>query len=163
MASRRRFLGQLAAGAAGAPVLGSLLSVQRAFAEELDGRWVAVTLSSLLLGLVVGPCIELLPLGTGFGLWVLAAVVPTVLYLRYGLLAALVAMIVSRTVPASLPLLLAQDSTIQAQGWIAIAVVSLPLVLSVASIGRGTPKSIAIQSDLFFEPAAVQRLVDCWS
>ena len=98
------------------------------------GRPVGATLVCLLLAVVLGPPLELLPLGFTFPLWLLGLLVPTLLYLKYGLVTATLCTVVSRVVLGALPLVQAQDSTLQAQGWLAISIVALPLVLTIASV-----------------------------
>jgi hypothetical protein len=101
------------------------------------GRPVGVTLVCLLLALLLGPPVELLPLGFALPLWLFGLLVPTLLYLRFGLVTAMLCTVVSRVVPGALPLAQAQDSTLQAQGWLAISIVALPLVMTIAAVGAG--------------------------
>ncbi len=92
---------------------------------------------ALVLALTVGPAVEILPVAVGFPFWLLPGATAAVLFLRYDFLSALLAGVVSLTVVASLPLLFAQDSTLQAQGWIAMGIVVAPLALSIRTVGSG--------------------------
>jgi len=90
----------------------------------------------VLLGLAIGSPIELRPLSVGFGLWVASGAASVVLTLRYDLLTALLATTMSWVAMAALPFLKAQDAALQLQGWIAVAAVSLPLVISLRTVGK---------------------------
>ena len=99
-----------------------------------SGALLAGTLASIVLASVLGPTLDVLPLGLAFPLTLASWLVPTFLMMRFGLVTGLLCAIVSRVVPGVLPWLQAQDSTLQAQGWIAVAIVMLPLVLTLSSV-----------------------------
>jgi len=90
---------------------------------------------ALVLALTMGPAVEILPIAVGFPFWLLPGATAAVLFLRYDFLSAVLAGVVSYAVVASLPLLFAQDSTLQAQGWIAMGIVVAPLALCIRAVG----------------------------
>ncbi|HVS63737.1 MAG TPA: PP2C family protein-serine/threonine phosphatase [Thermoanaerobaculia bacterium] len=90
---------------------------------------------ALFGGLVMWPVIGLVPVGSGLPFWILAAAVPVVLFLRYDLLAALLAQLVAQVSLHALPLLYAGDAGLQAQGWIAVLGAATPLWLSLRWLG----------------------------
>ncbi len=102
-----------------------------------QGSWVAGTMVALVLALTMGPAVEILPIAVGFPFWLLPGATAAVLFLRYDFLSALLAGVVSFTAVTALPLLFAQDSTLQAQGWIAMGIVLAPMALSIRTVGSG--------------------------
>jgi len=99
------------------------------------GSWVGGTVVAILLGALVGSPLAVMPTAFSFPLWALSGALWVTLFLRYDLLSAAVAAVVSTVSVASLTFLHAQDSTLQAQGWFALALALLPLVVSARYIG----------------------------
>ena len=96
------------------------------------------TVVAVLLGITMGPPLETMPIALAFPLWILSGAVAVLLFMRYDFLCAVVASIVSIVAVAALPWLFAQDSTLQAQGWFAIALAVAPLVASVRFVGASS-------------------------
>jgi len=90
---------------------------------------------ALFGGVVLWPVIGLVPVPWGLPFWILAAAAPVVLFLRYDLLAALLAQLVAQVALHALPLLHARDAGLEAQGWIAVLGAAAPLWLSLRWLG----------------------------
>jgi hypothetical protein len=112
----------------------ALLFLLPPLAEAL-GRVAAGTIAGTFMGLAFLPPLLTAPLGAGVAVWLLVAGATTALYLRYDLLAAFLASVVSRVVLEALPLLRAQDASLQLQGWIAVLAAASPLLVGVRWLG----------------------------
>ena len=102
------------------------------------GLWVGGTVVAVLLATLLGSPLAVMPTALGFPLWALSGAVWVTLFLRYDLLTAVVAAVISTVSVASLPFLFAQDSTLQAQGWFALAMACAPLVASARYVGASS-------------------------
>jgi hypothetical protein len=101
-------------------------------------RVVAGTLAALLVAGAVLPSPPLVaPLGWTFALALAFAAVPIALFLAADLLSALLGGFVAATLFTVYPLLIAEDSTLQAHGWIAVGLLAVPLVASLRFLGSG--------------------------
>ncbi|HVS14691.1 MAG TPA: PP2C family protein-serine/threonine phosphatase [Thermoanaerobaculia bacterium] len=92
-------------------------------------------LVALVGGLLLWPAIGVVPTGWGLPLWILTAAAPVALFIRYDLLAALLAALVAQVVVHALPLLHARDAGLEAQGWIAVLGAAAPLWWSLRWLG----------------------------
>ena len=106
------------------------------FAARRLGRAAGAVLAVLgTLLLTFSPGLLTLPPVWGLPAALLFAAGPVLLFLAYDLLTVLVAGFVAHVLLYGYPLLVAQDPGLQAQGWIALGLAVLPLVLSARSLG----------------------------
>ncbi len=101
------------------------------------GRPLGVTLVAVLATLLFWPPRSLLPLSWSFPLSLLEATFLILLFLRYDLLVAGMASLGSSLLTSTMPLLLAEDMSLVAQGLLPLLVVSLPFWLSLRYLGSG--------------------------
>ncbi|HWM92174.1 MAG TPA: PP2C family protein-serine/threonine phosphatase [Thermoanaerobaculia bacterium] len=87
--------------------------------------------------LVIFPAASVVPVRWGFLVGLLAALGPVLVFLLSDLLAALVTGMVSQVLLLGYPLLLSDDASLQAHGWVAVAFSMAPLILSIRSLGSG--------------------------
>lgn len=91
----------------------------------------------LVAGCVIPPPTVVVPLGWAFLIAVAFAAVPILLFLFFDLLTVLTAGFVAQVLFAALPMILANDTTVQVHGWIALGVLAIPLLASLRSLGSG--------------------------
>lgn len=91
----------------------------------------------LVAGCVIPPPALVVPLGWAFLVAVAFAAVPVLLFLFFDLLTVLTAGFVAQVLFAALPMVLANDTTVQVHGWIALGVLAVPLVASLRALGSG--------------------------
>lgn len=106
-------------------------------AVRILGRPLGGALVAVLATLLFWPPRFLLPLAWAFPLSLLEAIVLIVLFLRYDLLVAAMASLGSSLLASAMPLLLAEDLTLVAQGLLPLVVLSLPFWLSLRYLGSG--------------------------
>lgn len=97
-----------------------------------------------------------LPFGWTFVAGIVFAAFPVVLFLVADLLSAVLAGLVAQVVFLAYPFLRADDSTLQAHGWIALIPLALPLLLSLRSLGSGRQFVYAYED----VPPHVRRIAD---
>lgn len=83
------------------------------------------------------PCFMPMPVSVGVPVWVISAAVPVLVFWASDLLTALLCGLTSGAILGSLPLLLADDVSMQLQGYIPLLVLALPLLASVRHLHRG--------------------------
>jgi hypothetical protein len=98
------------------------------------GPWLGGAVAAVAGGLLLFPPLLVFPAALGGALWIGAAAFLVVVFLRYGLLATLLASLTSSLVFSATPLLLADDPWLQFQGCLPLFVVGLPLLLSLRHI-----------------------------
>jgi hypothetical protein len=99
------------------------------------GRWGGGLVTTLLAALVLTPPALPLPWSLGLVVAFAFALLPVALFLVRDLLAALSAAMVAQVLLTAYPLLTAADPSLQANGWAALGVVLLPMLLSVRCLG----------------------------
>lgn len=105
------------------------------WAHQRFGSTPGLVISLALATLILQPFLLPLPLQWGLLAWVGVAAIPVLLF-RFGdLLSALLAGLTAPVVLWTIPLLEAEDPTLQAHGYGALVVVALPLILSLRHLG----------------------------
>ena len=136
-------------------VLAAVVLVVSALRRKL-GVWGASALSCAAMVLFIFPPFVGLPLGWVFGLSLLSAALVVLLFLRWGVLTALLAHVVAMVVPAIVPFLGAADDSIRLQAALAALLVGLPLLLSI--------RHVASDEELVYRyediPPHVRRIAD---
>jgi hypothetical protein len=95
-------------------------------------------LATALVGAVMIPLpVIVIPFSASKGLSYLFALILVVLFLSFDLLSALLAFFVTLVAFSTFPELTAQSSNVQLHGWLALAVLALPLLASLRYIGSG--------------------------
>ena len=89
----------------------------------------------LLGGVVLFPAVLVAPLGWGLLATLAFGVLPVLLFLRWDLLTVLMTGAVAQVLVFAWPLLLAADSTVNVNGWLALALVAAPLLASITALG----------------------------
>jgi len=96
------------------------------------------SLAAILVAAVVSPAMALaLPVGWTFAVALVPAAVLVGLFLTTDLLTVILAAFVSHLLFAAWPLLTAANSSLQFQGWLALGLLTVPLVASVRYLGSG--------------------------
>ncbi len=106
-------------------------------AVERLGPWGGGLLVAVVTGLLLWPPLALLPLFWAVPLWILAAAVRVVLFLRYGLLTSVITSLTMAAVLPGMALLMADDPWLQFQGFIPLFAAGLPLIASARYLGSG--------------------------
>ena len=101
------------------------------------GRVAGAALTSLAGALLLFSTSYPLPFGWGLVTSLLAVAALVALFLRHDLLALVTAAVVSTVLLAGYPLLTAAAPSLLAQGWLALAVAGLPLLLSLRHLAGG--------------------------
>jgi Stage II sporulation protein E (SpoIIE) len=101
------------------------------------GKIGGTLITVLLAAVILTPPALVLPFGWLFVLSVLFIAVPILLFLLSDLLTALLAGLVSQVFFSVWPLLIADDSTLQVHGWIALGLLAAPLLPSFRFLGTG--------------------------
>lgn len=114
-------------------VLAAVVLVISASRRRL-GVWVGAALSCLAMVTFFFPPFVGLPLAWAFGLSLLSAALVVLLFLRWGVLTALLAHVVAMVVPAAVPFLHVADTSMQLQAALAVLLVALPLLLSIRHV-----------------------------
>ncbi len=78
-----------------------------------------------------------LPVTSGAAIWLLAAAVPVIVFWATDLMTALLCGLTVPAVLMSLPLILANDTGMQAQGYVPLVALALPLLLSIRQLHGG--------------------------
>jgi hypothetical protein len=99
------------------------------------GRVAGAVAGTLLGGVVLFPAVLVAPLRWGLASGLAFAVVPVVLFLVSDLLTVLLTGAVAQTLILAWPLLLADDSTLKVNGWLALVLLTVPLLASIAALG----------------------------
>ncbi|HKV07130.1 MAG TPA: PP2C family protein-serine/threonine phosphatase [Thermoanaerobaculia bacterium] len=94
-------------------------------------------LTVLVAGCVIPPPALVVPLGWAFLVAVAFAAVPVLLFLFFDLLTVLTAGFVAQVLFAALPMVLANDTTVEVHGWIALGLLAVPLAASLRALGSG--------------------------
>ncbi|HKI03082.1 MAG TPA: PP2C family protein-serine/threonine phosphatase [Thermoanaerobaculia bacterium] len=117
-------------------LLAVILSLLPAVAQRL-GKWAGAAVAMLVAGVVLPPLLLAVPLGWTFAVSLVAAGIVVALFLGTDLLTALLAGFVAQALFMGYPLLTADDSSLQIQGWLALALLAVPLVASLRFLGSG--------------------------
>lgn len=120
------------------------------------GVWGGGFLAAVISTLLFWPPVNLLPVPWELGLALLAAVALVALFLRYDLLTVLLAAVTCGLLWGTIPYLLAEDGALIFQGALALAVVALPMLLSVRHL-RGEKEFVYRYEDV---PPHVRRIAD---
>jgi hypothetical protein len=114
-------------------VLAAVVLVVSASRPRL-GVWGGAALSCTAMTVFFFPPFLGLPLGWALGLSLVSAALVVLLFLRWGVLTALLAHVVAMVVPAVVPFLAVADDSIRLQAALAALLVGLPLLLSIRHV-----------------------------
>jgi hypothetical protein len=101
------------------------------------GFWLGAAVTALATGVLLFPWLTVLPLAWGLAFAVATAGALVVLFLAYDLLTVLLASLVLELGAGCLALIFSKSPVLEAQGWLALAVVAVPAALSVRHLGSG--------------------------
>jgi hypothetical protein len=110
-------------------VFGQLLLVS--LGERLLGRWLGPVLAIVAGAILFFPFTIVFPIGWSMAFWLLCPAIFITLFLRYGILTSVLAYLTGWVATGALPFLLADDTSMRTQAAIALALVALPLIVSV--------------------------------
>ncbi|MEM9554394.1 MAG: PP2C family protein-serine/threonine phosphatase [Acidobacteriota bacterium] len=106
-------------------------------ASHLGGRRLVAALVAYGALVALMPMLIAMPLGGGWVLWAITAVVPVLAFYRGDLLSGLLACVTILCATQALQLVAAEDVGLQVQGWAVLLAVGAPLWASLRSLGRG--------------------------
>ena len=112
-----------------------LLLLLPPLAESLGAK-AGTAVAMVVTGLAFLPPLLSAPLTASLPVWLVVSLVPMLLFFRHDLLAAFLASVVARVVLEALPLLAAQDPSLELQGWLAVLGVASPLLVSARFLGE---------------------------
>ncbi|MEE8137639.1 MAG: PP2C family protein-serine/threonine phosphatase, partial [Thermoanaerobaculia bacterium] len=94
------------------------------------GPWLGPALAVALAALLFFPCLIVYPLGWNLLFWLLPPAAYIVVFLRYGIYTSVLASLTAFVVKGALPLLGAQDTSLQFQASLALLILAAPLIVS---------------------------------
>jgi hypothetical protein len=103
---------------------------------ESLGTFTGGAVAAVVSALVFLPPLLTAPVGASVPVWLLCAAASVAIFVRWDLLAAFLASLVSRVVLEALPLLAAQDPALELQGWIAVLAAASPLLVGARWLGE---------------------------
>ncbi|HEX7182604.1 MAG TPA: PP2C family protein-serine/threonine phosphatase [Thermoanaerobaculia bacterium] len=101
------------------------------------GKPLGTLVAALLGSACLFPVVVAVPIGWGLLAVLVFGAVPVLLFLFYDFLTALLAGLVAMVLIFGYPLLAAGDGSLQANGWLALAVAAVPLLVSLRALGSG--------------------------
>lgn len=105
--------------------------------ERLAGSWVGAAVAAVAAVVLFFGSVSVYPFAVNLILWPLPPLVYIVLFLRYGVFTSILATLTASVVASVVPLLGAQNASIQTQASLALLVVALPLIVSAKSLVSG--------------------------
>ncbi|HUP25996.1 MAG TPA: PP2C family protein-serine/threonine phosphatase [Thermoanaerobaculia bacterium] len=111
-----------------------LLFLLPPLAESL-GIWLGGAVAAGVTAITFLPPLLSAPVIASVPVWFLVACATVVLFVRYDLLVAFLASLVSRVVLEALPLLTARDASLELQGWTAVLASAAPLLVGARWLG----------------------------
>lgn len=107
------------------------------FATRRLGPWLGGAAAALVSGCLLIPFVEVVPVAWSLALAVAAAGAMVALWLRYDLLTVLLASLTLQVGAGALTLIATGSASLQAQGWLVLAVAALPAALTLRHLGSG--------------------------